>query len=322
MARRGGAAMASPADWQLILDWERRGVPLPVVLEGLERAFERRLAPAPRLALRSCSGAVEAAFAGYLRRRAGLPVPEAPRFGKTESVPAPVAAAASALPPPGAAAPRPEHEAADPGAAVAPAARRLPGSAPAAPERQRRCAALAAALGGWRPRPAALDPEAAAAAVAAAGARLTALAAGGSPRTDADSAASEAGVEETLEAIETELLRRLAEALREPLRSEVVTAAARPLAAYRRRMPPDTYREALAAAVRRRLPRLLGLPPLRLEPPLPGGRPPGTRLPQTPQRQPRSRPEPSPPEPPAPDPPEPKRTGSSAAARPSSPFSR
>lgn len=306
VARRGGAAVASPADWQLILDWERRGMPLPVVLEGLDRAFERRLSRSPRLALRACAGAVETAYAAYRRRRAGLPVSEPPdsaaggpaaRSPRGSSVRSParspvrspemppeerasVSAPAGCPPPAG-------GDGLGDGAGAPAAPGGSPRTSPSGPEPRsgtaRRGVRWAADLAGWRPDPAALCPEDAAAAVSAARNRLSGLAAGpvpdeASPATDpgtADAAPDE-GDDEILEEIETELLRRLARALREPLRSQAEAAAAGALARHRRRMPPDEYRQALAAAVRRRLPRLLGLPRLPLE----------SALPETPNRAP------------------------------------
>lgn len=298
VARRGGAAVASPADWQLILDWERRGVPLPVVLEGLDRAFERRLSPSPRLALRACAGPVETAFAAYRRRRAGLPVPDprdtgaggpadrpprdsparspdmAPAEGTTVSDAAgsPPAAHGDGLGGGARAAAAPK------GSPKTPAPEPDPGSGTA-----RRGVRWAADLARWRSDPAALCPEDAAAAVSAARNRLLRLAAGplpdaASPAADPGTAdtGSDEGDDETLEEIETELLGRLAGALREPLRSQAEAAAAGALARHRRRMPPEVYRQALAAAVRRRLPRLLGLPRLPLE----------SALPETPSRTP------------------------------------
>lgn len=41
VALRGTATLLSPADWQLARAWRREGIPLDVVLEGLERAFAR-----------------------------------------------------------------------------------------------------------------------------------------------------------------------------------------------------------------------------------------------------------------------------------------
>ena len=67
--------------------------------------------------------------------------------------------------------------------------------------------------------------------------------------------------------MEDELLRSLADALRPAASAAITAAAAEPLAAFRRRMPSSGYREALAAAVRRRLPRALALPALRLDDP-------------------------------------------------------
>jgi hypothetical protein len=39
--KRGSALMLSPKDWPLVSSWEERHVPLDVVYEGIDRAFER-----------------------------------------------------------------------------------------------------------------------------------------------------------------------------------------------------------------------------------------------------------------------------------------
>ena len=258
VARRGGASVVSPADWQLILDWERRGIPLPVVVEGIGRAFDDRefdgrASASGRLRLRACAPAVEAAFAGYRRRRAGLPE-----------------TAAASEP----AAHHPPVESPDEGTAEtpptppAPAARRPDriSSSSAEGALRARLLELAAALRAWRPEASAVDPEPAAAAASLAAGRIADLAASlFSGRGAEGGALFPRAVETRLEAVEEELLRSLAEALRPEATAAITAAAAEPLAAYRRRMPPSGYREALAAAVRRRLPRALALPPLRLD---------------------------------------------------------
>ncbi|HJO04051.1 MAG TPA: hypothetical protein QGG47_08760 [Acidobacteriota bacterium] len=39
--RRGGPLLLSPRDWQVVERWHDRGVPLDVVLRGINRAFDR-----------------------------------------------------------------------------------------------------------------------------------------------------------------------------------------------------------------------------------------------------------------------------------------
>lgn len=278
VARRGGASVVSPADWQLILDWERRGIPLPVVVEGIGRAFDDRefdgrASASGRLRLRACAGAVEAAFAGYRRRRAGLPETAA---ASEPAAPSPAdAAGAGRLPSEVSRPPRPSS------------------TPPAEHPLRVRLLGLAADLRAWQPAASAVVPEPAVAAASRAAGRIADLAASlpandgegnrGAIRSagpgeerpavepDGDFLPSPRGaegrgaVETCLEAVEEELLRSLAEALRPEASAAITAAAAEPLAAYRRRMPPSGYREALAAAVRRRLPRALALPPLRLD---------------------------------------------------------
>lgn len=61
--RRAHGTAISSADQQLLADWEARGVPLFCVLEGLDRAFERRREP-PR-ALAHCRRWVHAAWRAW-----------------------------------------------------------------------------------------------------------------------------------------------------------------------------------------------------------------------------------------------------------------
>ena len=276
VARRGGASVVSPADWQLILEWERRGVPLPVVVEGIRRAFDRRAAASGRLGLRACARSVEAAFADYRRRRAGLP--------ETAAASGPPAPPSPAEPPDAGTSGTPPTRAA--GAARRPNRAPSPPAERPLPERSlpARLLELAAGLRAWRPDASAVEPERAAAAASLAAGRIADLAASRSPasggarparppkspesRPENDPESQpENDPENDLEAVEEELLRSLADALRPAASAAITAAAAEPLAAFRRRMPPSGYREALAAAVRRRLPRALALPALRLDDP-------------------------------------------------------
>ena len=87
-ARRGAPFFLSARDLALVGEWESRGVPLAVALEGIERAFEgggpgRR--PAGKvLALAFCAPQVEKAFARHLDRQTGTEARVAPRAEKRE----------------------------------------------------------------------------------------------------------------------------------------------------------------------------------------------------------------------------------------------
>jgi hypothetical protein len=66
LKRRGAPFFLSPRDAEIISGWERRGIPLSVVLEGIERAFERTKPGRPDtgkiLSLAFCAPKVERAF--------------------------------------------------------------------------------------------------------------------------------------------------------------------------------------------------------------------------------------------------------------------
>ncbi|QUW02665.1 hypothetical protein J8C06_10005 [Chloracidobacterium validum] len=88
-ARRRRAYHLSPADWALVECWRKEGIPLPVVLRGIEQTFAARAAarqPKGRLrpirSLSYCQPAVEEAFQAYRAAQAGAhpatpPTPEA-----------------------------------------------------------------------------------------------------------------------------------------------------------------------------------------------------------------------------------------------------
>jgi hypothetical protein len=75
LERRGAPFFLSPRDLALVAAWERAGLPLAVVLEGIEKAFEpRRGRSGPRgkvLALAFCRPAVERAFELHRERAVG-----------------------------------------------------------------------------------------------------------------------------------------------------------------------------------------------------------------------------------------------------------
>ena len=86
--RRGAPFLLSARDLALIAEWEQRGVPLQVVLEGIERAFEGggtgRHPSGKVMSLAFCGPQVEKAFARHKDRRAGAEVRVRPRAEKKE----------------------------------------------------------------------------------------------------------------------------------------------------------------------------------------------------------------------------------------------
>ncbi len=64
--RRGGPLVLSPKDWRLLETWHEKGIPLSVVLRGINNAFDRFLASGPRPdrinSLRYCEQEIEAAW--------------------------------------------------------------------------------------------------------------------------------------------------------------------------------------------------------------------------------------------------------------------
>lgn len=71
--RRGGPLLLSPKDWRLIADWRDRGVPVEVVLRGINRAFDRFAQSRPSSSrvnsLSYCAQSVEETWEEY--REAG-----------------------------------------------------------------------------------------------------------------------------------------------------------------------------------------------------------------------------------------------------------
>jgi hypothetical protein len=64
--RRGGPLVLSPNDWRLLEAWQQQRIPLPVVLRGINQAFDRFEASGPRPdrinSLRYCEQEVQAAW--------------------------------------------------------------------------------------------------------------------------------------------------------------------------------------------------------------------------------------------------------------------
>ena len=74
LERRGAPFALSPRDQSAIASWEERRIPLAVVLEGVDRAFEGHRArgrPARSFTLSGCERQVDAAFAQHRDRAAG-----------------------------------------------------------------------------------------------------------------------------------------------------------------------------------------------------------------------------------------------------------
>ncbi|MDY0092680.1 MAG: hypothetical protein RBT80_08255 [Candidatus Vecturithrix sp.] len=74
--KRGSALLLSPKDWPLIRSWQERKVPLDVIYDGIDRAFERLEKNEPlrqRWAIRSltfCQREVESAWENWKREHA------------------------------------------------------------------------------------------------------------------------------------------------------------------------------------------------------------------------------------------------------------
>lgn len=100
--RRGAPFLLSARDVALIAEWEKRGVPLGVVLEGIERAFEGggtgRHPAGKVMSLAFCGPQVEKAFARHRDRRAGAEVRVRPRAEKKERAAAEVNRFLASLP--------------------------------------------------------------------------------------------------------------------------------------------------------------------------------------------------------------------------------
>jgi len=75
---RGSGLLLSPLDQELVAEWERRGLPVPVVCRGIRRGVEELLSErrAPR-SLRALRFAVEDEWRAYLGGRVGeAPAPD------------------------------------------------------------------------------------------------------------------------------------------------------------------------------------------------------------------------------------------------------
>ncbi|MFQ5742598.1 MAG: hypothetical protein ACE5HV_03290 [Acidobacteriota bacterium] len=98
--RRGGPILLSPRDWQLIRDWRRQGIPLAVVLRGINQAYDRFKASGPRPdrinSLAYCKQSVLAVWETYQLTHAGDSRPAAEPVAPTPSAALHLLAAADA----------------------------------------------------------------------------------------------------------------------------------------------------------------------------------------------------------------------------------
>src|SRR5262245_17281750 len=73
--RRGSHLLVSPLDWTLIETWKQRGIPLHIVLRGINSSFDgydRRLSRGRKVnSLFFCQQEVEAQFQEYVESRVG-----------------------------------------------------------------------------------------------------------------------------------------------------------------------------------------------------------------------------------------------------------
>jgi len=60
--RRGSPLFITPSEWALVSRWEEQGIPLHVVMDGIDRVFERPRTSARTRKLSYCRQTVEAAF--------------------------------------------------------------------------------------------------------------------------------------------------------------------------------------------------------------------------------------------------------------------
>ena len=72
--RRGKHLFLSPLDWALMETWKQAGIPLHIVLRGVERAFDSHAAKRRKRSIKSllyCQEEVEAQYAEWIESRVG-----------------------------------------------------------------------------------------------------------------------------------------------------------------------------------------------------------------------------------------------------------
>jgi hypothetical protein len=88
--RRGKHLLLSPLDWALIETWKQIGVPLHVVLRGIERAFDSWGARPRKRTIKSllyCQEEVEAQYAEWQEARVGSEAPPATPAQENDNLP-------------------------------------------------------------------------------------------------------------------------------------------------------------------------------------------------------------------------------------------
>ena len=101
LRRRGAPILLSPRDVAVIAEWEKNGVPLGVVTEGIGRAFDGirdRSRGTKGLSLSFCDPQVRKALAQHADRAAGRGKPPAPRSAKVEKALKEIAGCLRSLP--------------------------------------------------------------------------------------------------------------------------------------------------------------------------------------------------------------------------------
>ena len=76
--RRGKHLFLSPIDWALMETWKETGIPLHIVLRGVERSFDSFEAKPRKRSVKSllyCQEEVEAQYAEWLESRVGADPP-------------------------------------------------------------------------------------------------------------------------------------------------------------------------------------------------------------------------------------------------------
>jgi hypothetical protein len=71
VSRRGSPLFITPGEWDLVLRWERMGIPLAVVKEGIDRVFDRPKTHSRPRRLGYCRQTVEAGFRRFAESRVG-----------------------------------------------------------------------------------------------------------------------------------------------------------------------------------------------------------------------------------------------------------
>ena len=72
--RRGKHLFLSPIDWALMETWKQNGIPLHIVLRGIERAFHSHESKKRKRSVKSllyCQEEIEAQYAEWLESRVG-----------------------------------------------------------------------------------------------------------------------------------------------------------------------------------------------------------------------------------------------------------